>query len=76
MLRKITERKMEKDREGAQGHDMVQMYVHNIVARAFVPNPYNLPRVRHIDGDKMNNAATNLEWCELDAENVAPADGE
>jgi hypothetical protein len=52
------------------------MYVHNIVARAFIPNPKKLPRVRHIDGDGGNNAATNLEWCAVDATHVAPADGE
>ena len=38
------------------------MYVHRLVAQAFVPNPHNADCVTHIDGDYSNNAASNLRW--------------
>ena len=45
-------------------------YIKNLVAEAFIPNPHpeTYIYVRHIDMNKRNNSADNLEWCE----NVTP----
>ncbi len=44
--------------------NMKEIYVHELVAKAFVPNPNNYPYVEHIDGDRTNNHANNLRWTE------------
>lgn len=41
------------------------MYIHRLVANAFIENPDNLDTVNHIDFDKSNNDLINLEWCSL-----------
>jgi hypothetical protein len=37
--------------------------IHVMVARAFIPNPDNLPEVNHRWADKFDNRAIALEWC-------------
>ena len=54
-----------------KGYLMVWLYnegvrktikVHRLVARAFVKGYFEGAHVDHLDGDKLNNSAINLEW--------------
>lgn len=38
-------------------------YIHQLVARAYIPNPNGYKMINHKDGNKTNNTVENLEWC-------------
>lgn len=44
--------------------------IHRLVARAFIPNPKNLPCINHKDEDRKNNFVGNLEWCDWQYNNT------
>ena len=44
------------------GNRRKHLYLHRLLAMAFIPNPNNLLYIRHLDGDKLNNSLNNLKW--------------
>lgn len=40
-----------------------RVYVHRLVAQAFIQNPDNKTDINHKNGDKSDNHPDNLEWC-------------
>ncbi|ATE84065.1 HNH endonuclease [Lactococcus phage LP0304] len=46
------------------------LFLHKIIATAFIDNPDEKPCVNHIDENKLNNDLSNLEWCTVRENNV------
>lgn len=69
-----TKRVLNPGAQGATGYKQVNIvtvnsngkqqkrYIHRLVAIAFIPNPKNKREVDHINGDKLDNRAENLDW--------------
>lgn len=46
--------------------------IHRLIAKSFIPNIMNKREINHIDGNKLNNHVSNLEWCTR-SENISHA---
>lgn len=63
---------MEETWIGEDGHEYVTLIdaagaeqdeqVAYLVANAFIANPEGEQNIRHLNGDKLDNQASNLEW--------------
>ena len=46
------------------------LYVHRLIALAFIPNIENKPTVDHIDKNESNNNVSNLRWANMSEQNL------
>lgn len=47
------------------GSEQKKFSIHRLVALAFLNHDVDRPYVNHIDGDKLNNHYSNLEWVNM-----------
>lgn len=57
---------------GGRAGKSIGFFVHKMVAETWIKNQENKPEVNHIDGNKLNNHVSNLEWV-TDSENMTHA---
>lgn len=68
----IIHEKILKPQKNYNGYLIVNLYknnrmkaklIHRLVGKTFIDNPNNYNYINHIDKNKSNNNANNLEWC-------------
>ena len=74
LIRNATTKEIKSQRIDAHGYYVVgaykegkkhKVFVHRMVALAFIPTEIGKPCVNHKDENKTNNSVDNLEWCDV-----------
>lgn len=47
----------------SKGNQKKSYLVHRLVAKAYIPNPDNLPQISHLDETSTHNWVGNLKWA-------------
>lgn len=72
VIRNLTNGNILHGNINSYGYRVIRLYknskprdhkLHQLLAKAFIPNPNNYRCINHIDGDKLNNSLDNLERC-------------
>lgn len=72
-VRRINNHRIIKPSLNSEGYLIIRLrhkgktvteFLHRVVAKAFVSNPHSYDIVNHIDENRQNDRADNLEWCD------------